>query len=600
MEWDVIVVGAGHAGIEAAAAAARLGARTALVTGNLDTVGKMSCNPSIGGTAKGQLVREIDALGGWMGLAADATGIQFRMLGLSKGPAMWSPRAQCDKLAYHRWMKHRVETTPNLYPIQGEAWELLTEGRRITGLGLRDGRHLIGPRVVVTTGTFLRGLMHQGAVKTDGGRMGDHAAQGLSGGLSGLGLRLIRHKTGTPCRLLGRTIKADLCEPQPGDDPPVPFSYLTSAITQPQVDCLGCRTTPEAHAIIRANLDQAPMYNGQIQSVGPRYCPSIEDKVVRFADRDSHHLFLEPEGRDTDEVYVAGLSTSLPVTVQAQVLAAIPALAEAHVLRWAYAVEYDVVAPDQIDHSLAVRGVDGLYLGGQINGTSGYEEAGIQGLLAGANAALSLAGKAPLILSRADGYAGVLVDDLVGRCPDEPYRMFTSRAEHRLHLRSDNADRRLTPLAAACGLVDAARGAAVAAKSEAVAAAVAAAGPEAGGRIAGEGMDLAQAKAAYPALAAADAVIAEAAWIELRYATYLGRQEQRIAQLTRQRDLPLPADLDYARLVMISTEGRAKLAKHRPRTLGEARGLPGVREADIESLYAVMQSRAWRDAATDA
>ncbi|GDY11358.1 tRNA uridine 5-carboxymethylaminomethyl modification enzyme MnmG [Planctomycetota bacterium] len=606
--FDVVVVGAGHAGIEAAAAAARLGCRTALVSGNLDTIGKMSCNPSIGGTAKGQLAREIDALGGWMGLATDATGIQFRTLNRSKGPAMWSPRAQCDKLAYHRWMKQRTETTANLFPVQGEAWEVVTASGAVAGLRLRDGRLLTTTRLVITTGTFLRGLMHQGETRTDGGRMGDlgsgrvgdPAVQGISGQLLGLGLRLIRHKTGTPCRLLGRTVRIDRCEIQPGDEPPIPFSFLTPAITQPQVPCWACRTTPEAHALIKANLHRAPMYNGQINSIGPRYCPSIEDKVVRFADRDSHHLFIEPEGRDTDEVYVSGLSTSLPIDVQAGVLAAIPALAEAHVLRWAYAVEYDVVAGDQIDHTLMVRSVPGLHLAGQINGTSGYEEAAAQGLMAGANAALSLAGKPPFILSRADGYIGVLIDDLVGRCPEEPYRMFTSRAEHRLHLRSDNADRRLTPLAATCGLVEPDRGAAVAAKQAAVTALLAAIPPAAASRIAGEGQELAAALATAPLLAAAEPAIAESAWIELRYSAYLERQESRIAQLAHHRDLPLPEDLDYRSLTMLSTEARNRLAERRPRTLGEVRALAGVREADLESLYAILQSRRWRDGATTA
>jgi tRNA uridine 5-carboxymethylaminomethyl modification enzyme len=582
MTWDVVVVGAGHAGIEAAAAATRLGARVALVTGNLDTIGKMSCNPSIGGTAKGQLVREVDALGGLMGRAADATTIQSKILGRSKGPAMWSPRAQCDKSAYLRFMKQAVEDA-GIFPIQGDAASVAEDGVRLT-----DGRHIAAPRTVVTTGTFLRGLMHQGATTTTGGRMGDGAALGLSGCLAALGLRLIRHKTGTPCRVLGRTIDRTACTLQPGDDPPPRFSFAGPPIARPQVACLACHTTPEAHAIIRANLDQAPMYNGQITSVGPRYCPSIEDKVVRFAEREQHHLFLEPEGLDTDEVYVAGLSTSLPVTIQAQVLAAIPALARAHVLRWAYAVEYDVVAPDQIGHDLAVRTRPWLYLAGQINGTSGYEEAAAQGLLAGANAALSQrAGATPLILTRADGYAGVLVDDLVGRCPDEPYRMFTSRAEHRLHLRQDNADRRLTPLAAA-------QPPTTAAKTAAVVDLVAAIPAAAQSRIAGEGLDLAASCAAAPVLAAADPEVAETAWIDVRYAAYVARQDDRIARLARQRDLPLPPDLDLAGLAMLSTEARGRFARHRPRTLGEARGLPGVRESDIESLHAVLQSRRWR------
>ncbi len=591
LQWDVLVVGGGHAGIEAAAAAARLGARTAMVTGNLDTIGKMSCNPSIGGVAKGQLAREIDALGGLMGEATDATGIQFRLLGLSKGPALWSPRAQCDKAAYAAWMQERVLATANLFVVQGEAWELVTSEGRISGLRLRDGRLLSAPRVVVTTGTFLQGLLHQGETKTSGGRMGDAAATGLSASFIALGLRLVRHKTGTPCRIHADSVKWDLCEIQPGDEPPPPFSFLNERIAQPQIPCWSCHTNHEAHEIIRANLHRAPMYNGQIASVGPRYCPSIEDKVVRFADRQSHHLFLEPEGRRTKEIYVNGLSTSLPLDVQAAVLKAIPALSEAHVLRFGYAVEYDVVAPDQMSHALECRTLPGLYFAGQINGTSGYEEAAAQGLVAGANAALSLAGKEPFILSRADAYIGVLVDDLVSRCPEEPYRMFTSRAEHRLHLRADNADRRLTPLGARCGLVDEARAIAVSELEQQVAALLATVPDELTHRIAGTGLDLAATIELVPSLAHATARVREQVWITLRYATYLDRQQTRIERLQRNRDLPLPADLALGTSTAISFEGRQRLAKHQPRTLGEAESLPGVTQADIETIWSLMQGR---------
>ena len=614
--YDVIVVGGGHAGIEAAAAAARLGCRTALVSGNLDTIGKMSCNPSIGGVAKGQLAREIDAMGGLMALATDATGIQFRQLGLSKGPAMWSPRAQCDKTEYAAWMKQAIENYPNIFPVQGEAvsWVTSREVRksgspedtsasetsglpdhRTSGLILRDGRTLTAPRVVITTGTFLQALMHQGEAKTQGGRMGDQTAIGLSGSLASLGLRLIRHKTGTPCRVHADSIKWDLCTEQPGDFPPKPFSFLTAAITSKQISCWQCYTNPTAHQHILNNLHRAPMYNGQIHSVGPRYCPSIEDKVVRFKDRTEHHLFLEPEGRNTKEIYVNGLSTSLPLDVQDAVLRDIPALANAHVLRYGYAVEYDVVAADQMNHQLQVRSVAGLYLAGQINGTSGYEEAAAQGLMAGTNAALSLLGRDPLVLSRADAYIGVLIDDLITRCPDEPYRMFTSRAEHRLHLRSDNADRRLTPLAAGCGLVSAERAAAVQQKQLQVETLVKRAGDQLARRIAGEAIELADAIPLIEGMASASHDVAESAWIELRYANYLERQQSRIERVQRHRDLPLHPDLDIQAIKTISTEGRMVIAKLQPRTLGEAATLPGVTQVDVETLYAAMQSRLKRN-----
>jgi tRNA uridine 5-carboxymethylaminomethyl modification enzyme len=589
--YDVIVVGGGHAGIEAAAAAARLGCRTAMVSGNLDTIGKMSCNPSIGGVAKGQLTREIDALGGLMALATDATGIQFRLLGRSKGPAMWSPRAQCDKTAYAAWMKQRIEETPNIFPVQAEAVGIITTNGQSSGVQLRDGRVLSAPRVVLTTGTFLQALMHQGESKTQGGRMGDQTAIGMSDSLRQLNLKLIRHKTGTPCRIHADSIHWDLCTEQPGDNPPPPFSFLTKAITAPQISCWQCYTTPDAHQHILNNLARAPMYNGQIHSVGPRYCPSIEDKVVRFKDRNEHHLFLEPEGRATKEIYVNGLSTSLPLDVQDAVLRDIPALADAHVLRYGYAVEYDVVAADQMDHRLAVRSVPGLYLAGQINGTSGYEEAAAQGLMAGANAALSLQGKDPLVLSRADGYIGVLIDDLVTRCPDEPYRMFTSRAEHRLHLRSDNADRRLTPLAARCGLVDEQRATQVAEKDRQVQYFIQQTDDQIARRIAGEALELADIIPLIPGLEHATHEVAEATWIEMRYATYLERQQSRISRLQRQRDLPIPADLDIQAIKTISTEGRMVIAKRNPRTIGEAATLPGVTQVDVETLYAAMQSR---------
>jgi tRNA uridine 5-carboxymethylaminomethyl modification enzyme len=598
-QFDILVIGGGHAGIEAAAAAARLGACTALISGNLDTIGKMSCNPAIGGMAKGQLAREVDALGGLMGLATDACGIQFRLLGTSKGPAMWSPRAQCDKARYSLWMKEAVERLPNCFPVQGDCLGLLRDGTgAIAGVELRDGRHIRAPRVILTTGTFLGGLLHQGETKTQGGRMGCAPALGLSASLAAAGLKLIRQKTGTPMRLLASTIDWSLCDEQPGDAEPRPFSFLTARLEQEQIPCWSCYSTPEAHAVIRANLDRAPLFNGQIDSIGPRYCPSIEDKVVRFADRERHHLFLEPEGRDSHEIYVNGLSTSLPMDVQDAVLRAIPALREAHVLRYGYAVEYDAVPATQLDHRLAVRGVPGLFLAGQINGTSGYEEAAVQGLLAGANAALSLAGKEPLILGRDQAYAGVLVDDLVVRAPEEPYRMFTSRAEHRLHLRADNADRRLGPLAAAAGLISAERAAAIQAKEVAVQALLATCPAPLAARVAGEALDLAATTALVPALSAAENLVAEQAWIELRYGHYLARQDSVIRRMQQMRDFAIPAACDYTAVPSLSSEGRHTLARRRPHNLGEAGRLPGVSQSDVEILWAWLSARAKRNHST--
>jgi tRNA uridine 5-carboxymethylaminomethyl modification enzyme len=603
MTIDVLVIGGGHAGIEAAWAASRLGARTALVTMSVEAIGRMSCNPAIGGIGKGQIVREIDAMGGLMGLVTDEAGIQYRLLNRSKGPAVWSPRAQADRSLYTQAVLRYLRQAAGLEIVEGMVVEILSgeqDGRRrVRGVKLQDGQTIHAEAVILAAGTFLGGLLHIGPRQVRGGRVDEPPSDDLSRSLAGLGLRLGRLKTGTPPRLDRDSIDYSVLGRQDGDELPLPFSFLTGRIDRPQVPCWITWTNAATHEAIRANLHRAPLFTGQIQSRGPRYCPSIEDKVVRFADKDRHQVFLEPEGYDSDRVYCNGLATSLPIDVQEAMVHSVAGLENARIAQFGYAVEYDWVPTDQTTAWLEANAVAGLFLAGQVNGTSGYEEAAAQGLVAGVNAALQLAGREPLVLGRDQAYIGVMIDDLVTRPPTEPYRMFTSRAEYRLHLRSDNADTRLTPIGRRVGTVDDVRWAAFQEKQRQIADLLARLeSTRHEGRSLSEWLrrpevslgDLASMAASLD-LSGYGPQAREQVEIGIKYAGYLAREKRQIEKFAELERWKVPAEFDYGAVPHLRMEAREKMSVHRPMSLGQALRISGITPADVTVLMVHLEAR---------